>query len=107
MPASFKTGGLYKRPPDAMSYIRGGEVRGTVAFYEQWRGVHIVCRITGLKKGKAFIGIGKDNRLTLAVDENGAVKAALFNGSMRLSKIRGLCPYLNNNNLALACGRIK
>ncbi|MBQ3082032.1 MAG: hypothetical protein IJC49_06230 [Clostridia bacterium] len=107
MPASFKNAGLYKRPPDAVSYIREGAVRGTVAFYEGWRGVRMVCRITGLDEGDAFIKVAKSPPLPLSVDQNGNVKTALFNKSMRLNNIKGLCPYIKSKDLALVCGRIK
>lgn len=107
MPTSFKNEGLYKRPPDAVSYIRDGQVRGTVAFYQGWRGVRMVCRITGLDEGDASIEVAKSSPLPLSVDENGNVKTAFFTKSIRLDKIKGLCPHIKSKGLALACGRIK
>ncbi len=107
MPASFKTSGIYKRQPDALAYIREEGVRGTVAFYQGWRGVQIVCNIRGLKKGKAFIGIDKNNNTALSVDESGALIAKLFEDRLNLTQIKGRRPFIRNNGMALTCGKIK
>ncbi len=107
MPASFKTSGIYKKQPDALAYIREEGVRGTVAFYERWQGVQIVCNIRGLKKGSAFIGMDKENNTPLSVDERGVLTAKLFEQSLNLAKIKGRRPFIENNGVALMCGKIK
>jgi len=107
MPPSFKTSGLYIRPPDAISYIRGEQIRGTVAFYQRFRGMDIVCRITGLKEGLFFIDIDKNGSLPLTADKSGSLKAALFGRSLCLGKIKGLHLSLTDNSSKLAEGKIK
>ena len=107
MPPSFKTDGLYRRPPDAISYIRGDGVRGTIAFYQRWHGTEIVCRITGLTEGKIFMDIDKNNSLPLTVNKGGTLKAALFNKKINLGKIKGSLLYLSDSKLKLAGGKIK
>lgn len=107
VPPSFKTGGLYTRPPDAISYIRGEDIRGTVAFYQRWQGMDIVCRITGLKEGVFFMDIDKNGFLPLTADKSGVLKAVLFRPSLCLGKIKGIDLSLTDSKLKLAVGKIK